>query len=92
MDAVNVSIDQTWDTMGRSMKHAAGDKKLDAGERQELRAHCTAGVVTILKGAALKLFESYSTSKVNSMISSAVEKRKALASVRKTNGVVGTAS
>ncbi len=76
-DALSVSVDQTWDQMGRAMKHAAKDRKLDAGEREELRSHAKGHALTILKGAALKLFQSYSSSKVNALIASSVEKRKA---------------
>lgn len=83
MDAVKVSVDYTWDDMGRELKHAAGDKKLDADERQKLRNKAREHTLSILTGAARKLFESYTISKVNSMVSSAVEKRKAIASVRK---------
>lgn len=82
-EALVENVDRTWDIMGRAMKHAAKDGKLDAGEREELRTHCKAGIVTVLKGAALKLFASYTAPKVNAMIASAVQKRKAIASVGK---------
>jgi len=81
--AIGVSVDYTWDDMGRAMKHASADKKLDADERQKLRNKCGTHTLTILKGAAKALFESYSASTTNAMISAAVEKRKAIASVGK---------
>lgn len=83
MDAVNVSVDYTWDDMGRELKHAAADRKLSADERQKLRNKCGEHTLTILKGAAKALFESYSASKVTAMISAAVEKRKAIAGIAK---------
>ena len=92
MDAVNVSVDHTWDDMGRELKHAAGDRKLDADERQKLRNKCGTHTLTILKGAAKALFESYSSSKVTAMISAAVEKRKAIAGMGKTNAVSAPAA
>jgi hypothetical protein len=93
-DAIRVNVDRTWDDMGRELKHAAKDRKLDADERQKLRNHCTTGVLTMLKGAARALFESYTESKKNAMISEAVEKRKAIASMSKdsTDGVVNKAA
>ena len=82
-DAIAVSVDYTWEDMGRALKHAAKDRKLDADEREKLRNHCKTHVLTILKGAAKALFASYSESTVNAMIATTVEKRKAIASVGK---------
>ncbi|MDK1020048.1 MAG: hypothetical protein QGD90_00230 [Candidatus Hydrogenedentes bacterium] len=81
--AIGVSVDYTWDDMGRALKHAAKDRKLDADERQKLRHKAGTHTLTILKGAAKALFESYSISTVNAMISAAVEKRKAISGIAK---------
>lgn len=88
-EAIRVNVDRTWDDMGRELKHAAKDRKLDADERQKLQNHCTNGVLTMLKGTARALFESYTEAKTHAMISEVVEKRKAIASMPKgkTNAV-----
>jgi hypothetical protein len=93
-EAIGVSVDYTWDDMGRELRHKYADRKFTADERQKLRNKCGEHTLTILKGAAKALFESYSASKVTAMISEAVEKRKAIAAMSKgkTRAVSGNAA
>lgn len=83
MDALNVGVSNSWEDMGRALKHAAADRKLTADERQKLQNKAYEHAKSILTVTGKKLLEGYSWSKVVDMISAAVQKRKAIASVAK---------
>ena len=87
MEALSVGVGHSWDDMGRALKHAAKDRKLDAAEREKLRNKAYEHAKGMLSATGKKLLEGYTWSKVVDMISSAVQKRKAIASMGKTNAV-----
>ncbi len=87
MEALSVGVGHSWDDMGRALKHAAKDRKLDAAEREKLRNKAYEHAKNMLGATGKKLLEGYSWTKVVDMISAAVQKRKAIASMGKTNAV-----
>ncbi len=78
-EALEIGVNQTWETLGKSWKKAASDGKFSPEEREKLKAEAIKGAKQIATGPGLKILKTWGQEQLAALIANIVEKRKAVA-------------
>jgi hypothetical protein len=78
-EALKIGVHQTWENMGKAWKAAHEDGKFTKEEREKLRAAAINGATQIATGPGLKILKAWGSEYLGTLVSSIVEKRKAVA-------------
>jgi hypothetical protein len=78
-EALKVGVQQTWESIGKEWKASHQDGKFTREEKEKLRAAAINGAKQIATGPGLKILKAWGSEYLGTLVSSIVEKRKAVA-------------